>query len=113
MDGSVVDPLPEQTYALIRTAVVGRRPIAAVYDSRPRLLCAHRLGWNSDGRPQVLCYQYGGESKSGLRPAGAPENWRCLAVENLRDIAVLEGRVADSAQPYAPANMYCPCGCGC
>jgi hypothetical protein len=90
MDGSVINPLPEQTYALIRTAVVGRRPVAAVYDSRPRLLCAHRLGWNSDGRPQVLCYQYGGESKSGLRPSGAPENWRCLAVENLRDIAVLE-----------------------
>ena len=90
MDGSLIDPLPEQTYALIRTAVVGRRPIAAVYDSRPRLLCAHRLGWNSDRRPQVLCYQYDGESESGRRPSGAPENWRCLAVENLLDVAVLE-----------------------
>lgn len=83
--------MPEQTYALIRTAVVGRRPLAAVYHSRLRLVCPHKLGWNSDGRPQVLCYQYGGESESGLRPSGAPDNWRCLAVENLLEVAVLEG----------------------
>ena len=92
MGGSAIDPLPEQTYALIRRAVIGRRPIAAVYDRRPRLLCPHRLGWNNEGRPQVLCYQYGGESESGLGASGAPENWRCLAVEKLLDVRLLEDR---------------------
>jgi hypothetical protein len=88
MGGSA--PLPQNTYLLIRTAVIGRRPIAAVYHDRPRLLCPHRLGWNNDGRPRVLCYQYGGESESGLRPSEAPENWRCLSVEKLLNVSVLE-----------------------
>jgi hypothetical protein len=38
MGGSAIDPLPKQTYALIRTAVIGRLPIAVVYHSRPRLV---------------------------------------------------------------------------
>ena len=86
MGGFAIERLPEQTYVLIRTAVVSRRSIAAVYHGRPRLLCPHRLGWNNEGRPQVLCYQYGGESESGLRPSGAPENWRCLVVAELLDV---------------------------
>ena len=39
----------------------------------------------------MLCYQYGGGSESGLKPPGAPENWRCLAVENFRDVEFVEG----------------------
>jgi hypothetical protein len=91
MGGFARYPLPERTYALMRTAVLNRRPVAAVYRRRPRLLCPHRLGWNQEGRPQVLCYQYGGESESGLKPSGASENWRCLAVEKLRGVTLLEG----------------------
>jgi hypothetical protein len=30
----------------------------------------------------VLCYQYGGESESGLEPAGSPAHWRCIVLEN-------------------------------
>jgi hypothetical protein len=37
----------------------------------------------------VLCYQYGGDSESGLQPAGSSDNWRCLAVENLSHVEVL------------------------
>lgn len=66
----------EEMYRLVRTAVVGRRPIAAVYHGRQRLLCPHRLGRNEKGQPRVLCYQYGGESESGLEPVGSPANWR-------------------------------------
>ena len=117
MGGSAIDPLPEQKYALIRAAVIGRQPIAAVYHSRRRLLCPHRLGWNgwnNEGRPQVLCYQYGGESESGLKRSGAPENELALpgSGETARD-CVIGRRVADSAQPYGPADVYCPGRCGC
>jgi hypothetical protein len=38
-----------------------------------------------------LCYQYGGESESGLQPAGSPANWRCIAVEMLSTVELLEG----------------------
>lgn len=38
----------------------------------------------------MLCYQYGGESESGLEPVGSPANWRCIAVEKLSDVELLE-----------------------
>src|SRR5258708_5462766 len=86
----------------MRTAVVNRRPVAAVYHRRPRLLCPHRLGWNQKGRPQVLCYQYGGGRERGLKPSGAPENWRCLAVGKLRGGKLLEGAGRGAPNPKRP-----------
>src|SRR5215470_11474266 len=81
----------EQTHAQIRAAIVRRRPIAALYRGRQRLLCPHLLGWNRKRRLQVLCYQYGGDSETGLQPAAPSENWRCLAVENLSQVESLDG----------------------
>ena len=81
----------EQLHAQVRAAIVHRRPIAALYRGRRRLLCPHLLGWNGRRRLQVLCYQYGGDSESGLEPVGAPDNWRCLAVENLGQLELLDG----------------------
>jgi hypothetical protein len=40
---------------------------------------------------RVLCYQYGGESGSGLQAAGSPANWRCVALEKLSRVELLEG----------------------
>jgi len=81
----------EQAHAQVRAAIVRRRLIAALYRGRRRLLCPHLLGWNRYGRLQMLCYQYGGESESGLKPAGASDNWRCLAVESLSQVELLDG----------------------
>jgi hypothetical protein len=39
----------------------------------------------------VLCYQYGGESESGLKPAGSSENWRCIALDRLSEVELLDG----------------------
>jgi hypothetical protein len=80
----------EQTHAQIRSAIVRRRPIAALYRGRKRLLCPHLLGWNRQRRLQVLCYQYGGDSETGLQPADPSGNWRCLAVENLDHVELLD-----------------------
>src|SRR5437016_11889318 len=63
----------EQAHAQVRAAIVHRRPIAAFYRGRRRLLCPHLLGWNKHRRLQVLCYQYGGDSESGLKPASASD----------------------------------------
>jgi hypothetical protein len=81
----------EQAHAQLRSAIIHRQPIAALYRGRRRLLCPHLLGSNKHRRLQVLCYQYGGDSESGLQPAGAPDNWRCLAVENLSQVQLLDG----------------------
>lgn len=38
----------------------------------------------------MLCYQYGGESESGLEPAGSPANWRCIALEQLCRVKLID-----------------------
>ncbi len=77
----------EDIYRLIRTAVLKKRPVQAVYHGHVRWFCPHRLGRNREGRIRVLCYQYGGEFDSGLQPAGSPENWRCMALEKLGGVS--------------------------
>ena len=81
----------EEIYRLIWTAITGRQPISADYEGRPRLLCPHRLGRNSAGQARVLCYQYGGDSSSGLEPTGSPANWRCMKLEKFSRIQLLDG----------------------
>ena len=80
----------EEMYRLIWTAIQNRRPIRAIYNKLPRLFCPHRLGRNRLGQPRVLCYQYGGESVSGLRSQNSPANWRCLALEKLSAVQLLD-----------------------
>src|SRR5260370_9008529 len=92
----------------MRTAVVNRRPVAAVYHRRPRLLCPHRLGWNQKGRPQVLCYQYGGERERGLKPPGAPENTTCLAVEKTPGVTLPGSAGRAAPTPTRPHTRLLP-----
>jgi hypothetical protein len=82
---------PGEIHGLLLRAVAQRHPVRAVYKSRERFLCPHRLGWNSKGDRQVLSYQYGGDSGTGLGPPGAKENWRCMALTALSDVELLEG----------------------
>jgi hypothetical protein len=80
----------EEIYRLVWAAVRSKRPIQARYHECRRLFCPHRLGRNRDGKLRVLCYQYGGESESGLQPLGSPANWRCVALEKLSQVRLLE-----------------------
>jgi len=80
----------QDIYGLVWTAVKNKRPIGALYHGRRRLLCPHRLGRNRTGQLRVLCYQYGGESDSGLEPVGSPANWRCIALEKLSQVELLD-----------------------
>jgi hypothetical protein len=59
----------------------------------------HRLGRNEEGQLRVPCYQYGGESESGLKPAGSKENWRCIALDKLGSVELLEGKMTNRPQP--------------
>jgi hypothetical protein len=81
----------EDIYRLVRTAVIGKRPVRALYQGRDRWFCPHRLGRNHEGQIRVLGYQYGGESGSGLQAAGSSANWRCIALEKLSRVELLEG----------------------
>ena len=81
----------EDMYGLIWTAVANKRPTGANYKGLPRLFCPHRLGLNQAGQRRVLCYQYGGESETGLAPMGSPANWRCIVLEKLNTVELLMG----------------------
>jgi len=71
----------EDIYRLVWSAIASKRPMEAYYQGRHRLFCPHRLGRNQKGQLRVLCYQYGGESESGLEPPDSPANWRCVILE--------------------------------
>jgi hypothetical protein len=94
----------EDVYRLLWTAVEHRHPISAVYKERHRLLCPHRLGRNRQGQLRVLCYQYGGESESGLQPVGSPANWRCISVGKLSAVELLEGSWRTAPNHSRPAS---------
>jgi hypothetical protein len=80
-----------EIYGLLRLAAARRQPVAAIYDGLLRLLCPHVLGRKS-GRLHVFCYQFEGSSNSSLPmvPDGVGD-WRCLAVEKLRQVELRAG----------------------
>ncbi len=91
-------------YRTVYSAVENRRPISAVYHGLPRLFCPHRLGRNRKDQLRVLCYQYGGQSESGLGPPGSPDNWRCIALEELSKVKLLRERWRTAPNHSRPAS---------
>lgn len=94
----------EDIYRLVWTAIASKRPMEAGYHGRHRLFCPHRLGRNKEGQLRVLCYQYGGESESGLPPAGSPTNWRCVVLEKLNQVKLLEDAWRTAPNHSRPAS---------
>jgi predicted DNA-binding transcriptional regulator YafY len=68
----------------IRHAINNMQPISATYQGRHRILCPHVIG-TKNGVWNVLSYQAGGESSSGLG-ANPANNWRCMRVAELRHV---------------------------
>jgi hypothetical protein len=94
----------EDIYQLVWTAIASKRPIEAVYKGLPRLFCPHRLGRNRGGEMRVLCYQYGGESESGLEAPGSPANWRCTALEKFSRVKLREDPWRTAPNHSRPAS---------
>jgi hypothetical protein len=94
----------EDVYRLVWTAIASKRPMQARYHGRHRLFCPHRLGRNRQGQLRVLCYQYGCDSESGLEPPGSPENWRCVVLEKLNQVKLLEDAWQTAPNHSRPAS---------
>ena len=47
----------------------------------------------------MVCYQCGGESKSGLQPDGGEGIWRCLSLKELSNVELLD--VPWQSEPHA------------
>jgi hypothetical protein len=93
--------VPSATYNLIRQAMLQRAPISGVYKGCIRRMCPHTLG-TKRGREKVLCYQFGGESRSGLAPDGSPGNWRDIFVDELEDVRLQPGDWHTGPAPEHP-----------
>jgi hypothetical protein len=52
----------------------------------------------------VLCYQYGGESRSGLEAVGSPANWRCTALEKFSQVKLLQDGWRTAPNHSRPAS---------
>jgi len=94
----------EDIYRIIRTAVVDKCPVQAVYAGRRRLLWPHRLGRNSRGELRVLCYQFG-NIDDGLSRNETTGGWRCIVLEKLTSVGAVDG-------PWYTPTDYAPAG-GC
>jgi hypothetical protein len=92
-------------YNIIRDAILSRQQIVADYRGRTREMCPHVLGWTK-GREHALLYQFGGGSASGLEPDGSDQNWRCVFVDQLRNVVAREGRWHTAAN-YGHATQPC------
>jgi len=79
------------TFDLLKQAIMARSRISASYDGLPRIACPHVLGHDKQGRPKVLLYQVGGLSASGLHGPRSGDDWRCLFVTELTDVALEKG----------------------
>jgi len=80
----------DPVYLMIREAVLNKQVVVATYKRRRRMMCPHVLGM-TNGVPHALFYQFGGESESGLGAPGSSANWRCVLVNDLRDVQVIDG----------------------
>ena len=56
-------------------------------------VCFVHIGSGIRGKESHACcvIQSGGESKSGLKPPGSPDNWRCIAVDRLQKVKPAPG----------------------
>lgn len=79
-----------QDYDLIREAILDKKRIFATYQGHHREMCPHVIG-TKNGRRQALFYQFGGTSSSGPIIGDSPSNWRCMPVEGLSHVEIVDG----------------------
>jgi len=80
-------------FRLLQQAIEDGWNISATYQGHSRLMTPHTLGWKNN-REQCLLYQFGGTSSSRtVFHRNSPANWRCVHVDELRDVRLVEGEL--------------------
>lgn len=80
-------------YELIREAILHKRVVVANYRRDTlgvRFLCPHAIG-TKNGTKQAIFYQFAGGSETKLGPTGSLDNWRCMLIEYMEDVAIVDG----------------------
>lgn len=80
------------TYDVVRAAIAAKKPVRATYGGYVREMCPHAIGLGRDGHEQALFYQFGGGSRQGdAATLPEEERWRCLFIDKISDLEVIEG----------------------
>jgi hypothetical protein len=80
-----------ENYRLVRKAIARKQQVLAFYRGYYREMCPFLIGISRHGRLQALFYQFAGESSQQIGPPGSPDNWRCIAVDELEDVRLRDG----------------------
>lgn len=72
-------------------AIENRQQIHAHYNGLLRLMCPHVLG-EKNGVMHCLFYQFDGDSSSRPIEPGSSANWRCIDIERLEGVEVVNGK---------------------
>jgi len=78
------------TYNQIREAIISKKQVKAVYNDHYREMCPHVIGKKNE-REQALFYQFAGTSSQGLDYSGSSKNWRCIPIEGLSQVKIVDG----------------------
>lgn len=54
-------------------------------------MCPYRIGWSRKGDYNLINYQFGGYSETGLEPDGSSGNWRCERVASISAAYIMDG----------------------
>jgi hypothetical protein len=81
--------LPADTYATVRDAILNRRTLIAMYGGFRRELCPWAIG-TRNGVPRALFYQRSGMTSKGPVVPNAPSNWRCMDLDRLEILEVVD-----------------------
>ena len=88
-------------YELVLQAILEKKAITAYYHGQYREMCPHVLGYKN-GKRHALFYQFGGQSNSRpIQPDGSPDNWRCIDIDKLTDVALMDIREWHSAPDHS------------
>lgn len=78
--------MPSRTYEIFAEAMAVHRPIACIYQRRPRAICPVVLG-HSDGEEKALTWQFAGYGSKGV----VHGQWKCLILAEVENAEIVEG----------------------
>lgn len=71
------------SYEALKAAIKAKQSVTFYAQGYSRDASPHCIGWDKTGQAQVLTFQYGGGSNSGLPPGG---KWRCFPVSDVSQV---------------------------
>jgi hypothetical protein len=86
------------TYRLFLRAMEERKPVACLYDDRPRALCPIVLG-HSGGRERALVWQFAGEAERGRVP-----DWKCFYLAKVAKAQLVDAPWNAGPGPHGAAQ---------